>query len=188
MCKLTTFNSIRRSFQVIRVPQYANLSLGGQLNALAWDGLNGGVIAVEVTKDTNFSGQTIFAAAQRFRGAGGRPSAVDGVNPFRYNDGPGVAHAGNGEGIAGTPPLLLTDASPFDRADDAGTVVLNTGSLYGYPGGTGHVPNFNYAKGAPGNAGGGGTYRDGGYHNGSGGGGGNGGAGGRDAFGWRSAG
>lgn len=183
-----TFNSTRRSFQIIRVPQYANLTLGGQLNAAAWDGLNGGVIAVDVAKNTNFSGQTIYAAAQGFRGAGGRPSAVDGINPFRYNDGPGVAHAGKGEGIAGTPPLLFTDTSPFDRTDDAGTVVLSTGTLYGYPGGTGTVANFNYAKGAPGNAGGGGTYRDGGYHNGSGGGGGNGGAGGRGAFGWRSAG
>ena len=183
-----TFNSTRRSFQIVRVPQYANLTLGGQLNALAWDGLNGGVIALDVAKTTNFSGQTIYAAAQGFRGAGGRPSVVDGVNPFRYNDGPGVAHAGKGEGIAGTPPLLFTDTSPFDRTDDAGTVVLNTGTLYGYPGGTGTLANFNYAKGAPGNAGGGGTYRDGGYHNGSGGGGGNGGAGGRGAFGWRNVG
>lgn len=183
-----TFNSTRRSFQIIRVPQYANLTLGGQLNAVAWDGLNGGVIALDVAKTTNFAGQTLFAAAQGFRGAGGRPSVVDGVNPFRYNDGPGVSHAGKGEGIAGTPPLLFTDTSPFDRTDDAGTVVTNTGTLYGYPGGTGAVANFNFAKGAPGNAGGGGTYRDGGYHNGAGGGGGNGGAGGRGAFGWRGAG
>ena len=184
-----TFNSTRRSFQIVRVPQYANLTLGGQLNTLAWDGLNGGVIAVDVTKNTNFAGQTVYAAAQGFRGAGGRGSgAVNGNNPYRYNDGPGVAHAGKAEGIAGTPPLLFTDASPFDRADDAGTVTLNTGSIYGYPGGTGTLADFNYAKGAPGNAGGGGTYRDGGYHNGSGGGGGNGGAGGRGAFGWRNAG
>ena len=183
-----TFNTTRRSFQIIRVPQYANLTLGGQLNAAAWDGLNGGVIAVDVAKATNFAGQTIYAAAQGFRGAGGRPSAVDGNNPFRYNDGPGVSHAGKAEGIAGTPPLLFTDTSPFDRTDDAGAVALNTGTLYGYPGGTGTVANFNYAKGAPANAGGGGTYRDGNYHNGAGGGGGNGGAGGRGAFGWRNVG
>ena len=183
-----TFNSTRRSFQIVRVPQYANLTLGGQLNALSWDGFNGGVIAVDVTKNTNFSGQTVSAAAQGFRGAGGRPSLVDGINPFRYNDGPGVAHAGKGEGIAGTPPLLFTDASPFDRNDTSGTVTLFVGTAYGYPGGTGTVANFNYAKGAPGTAGGGGTYRDGGYHNGAGGGGGNGGAGGRGSFGWRNAG
>ena len=183
-----TFNSTRRSFQIVRVPQYANLTLGGQLNALVWDGLNGGVVAVDVTKNTNFAGQTIFAAAQGFRGAGGRQSVVDGNNPYRYNDGPGVSHAGKGEGIAGTPPLLFTDGSPFDRNDRVGTITLNAGTIYGYPGGTGTLANFNYAKGAPGTAGGGGTYRDGNYHNGAGGGGGNGGAGGRGAFGWRGAG
>ena len=183
-----TFNSTRRSFQIVRVPQYANLTLGGQLNALAWDGLNGGVIAVDVAKTTNFAGQTISAAAQGFRGGAGRSSAVNGNNPYRYNDGPGVSHASKGEGIAGTPPLLFTDATPFDRTDSTGTVTLNTGAIYGYPGGTGALPNFNYAKGAPGNAGGGGSYRDGGYHNGAGGGGGNGGSGGRGAFGWRNVG
>lgn len=50
-----------------------------------------------------------------------------------------MAHAGRGEGIAGTPPLLFTDASAFDRVDDAGTVILFTGSIYGYPGGTNGV-------------------------------------------------
>ncbi len=184
-----TFNSTRRSFQIVRVPQYANLTLGGQLNALAWNGFNGGLIAVDVTKNTNFAGQTVYVAAQGFRGAGGRASgAVNGINPFRYNDGPGQAHAGKAEGIAGTPPLLFTDATPFDRTDDTGTVTLFVGASYGYPGGTGTVADYNYAKGAPGTAGGGGTYRDGGYHNGSGGGGGNGGAGGRGSFGWRNAG
>ena len=183
-----TASSTRRSFQIIRVPQYANLTLGGQLNGAAWDGRNGGVVAIDTAKNTNFAGQTISLAAQGFRGAGGRPSQVNGNNPFRYNDSPGVAHAGKAEGIAGTPPLLFADASPFDRNDSAGTVTLNVGTFYGYPGNTGTVADYNYAKGAPGTAGGGGTYRDGAYHNGGGGGGGNGGAGGRGGFGWRSAG
>ncbi|MFC6282076.1 MULTISPECIES: hypothetical protein [Polaromonas] len=183
-----TASSTRRSFQIIRVPQYSTLTLGGQLNALPWDGRNGGVLAVDTAKNTNFAGQTLFAGAQGFRGGGGRPSTVNGNNPFRYNDGPGVAHATKAEGLAGTPPLLFTDGSPFDRNDSAGTVTLNVGAFYGYPGNTGTVADYNYAKGAPANAGGGGTYRDGAYHNGGGGGGGNGGAGGRGGFGWRSAG
>lgn len=183
-----TSSATRRSFQIIRVPQYASLTLGGQLNGLAWDGRNGGVVAVDTAKNTNFAGQTIFAGAQGFRGAGGRPSAVNGNNPFRYNDGPGVSHAGKAEGLAGTPPLLFADGSPFDRTDTSGTVTLNAGAFYGYPGNTGTVADYNYAKGAPANAGGGGTYRDGAYHNGGGGGGGNGGAGGRGGFGWRSTG
>ena len=184
-----TINTPRRSFQIIRVPQYDSLTLGGQLNGVAWNGFNGGVIAIDIAKNTNFAGQTIFLAAQGFRGAGGRQSgAVNGNNPYRYNDGPGQAHAGKAEGIAGTPPLLFADGSPFDRTDTAGTVTLNAGTLYGYPGNTGTVADYNYAKGAPGNAGGGGQYRDGVYHNGGGGGGGNGGAGGRGGFGWRAAG
>ncbi len=179
----------RRSFQIIRVPQYANMTLGGQLNGVTWDGLNGGVVALDVAKNTNFSGRTISMQAQGFRGAGGRPSgAVNGNNPYRYNDGPGQAHAGKAEGIAGTPPLLFTDGSAFDRTDNTGTVTLNTGLMYGYPANTGTQADFNYAKGAPGTAGGGGMYRDGGYHNGGGGGGANGGAGGRGGFGWRNAG
>ena len=104
-----TFNIARHSFQIIRVPQNANLRLGGQLNAAAWDGLNGGLIAVDVAKNTNFAGQIIYAAAQGFRGAGGRASVVNGKNPFRDNDTPGVSHAGKAEGIAGTPPFLFTN-------------------------------------------------------------------------------
>ena len=55
----------RRSFQIIRGPQYANLTLGGQLN--------GGVVALDVAKNTGFGGQTMYLAAQGFRGAGRRP-------------------------------------------------------------------------------------------------------------------
>ena len=51
-----TISTPRRSFQIIRVPQYANPTLGGQLNGLAWDGLNGGIVALDVAKNTNFSG------------------------------------------------------------------------------------------------------------------------------------
>ena len=136
------------------MPQYANLTLGGQLNGVAWDGLNGGIVALDIAKNTNFSGQTIYLAAQESRGAGGRQSeAVNGNNPYRYNDRPGQAHASKAEGIAGTPPLLFTDGSPFDRTDTAGTVTLNAGTFYGYPGNTGTLADFNYAKGAPGTAG-----------------------------------
>mgnify|MGYP000851776156 CR=1 FL=1 len=71
-----TSSATRRSFQIIRVPQYASLTLGGQLNGLAWDGRNGGVVAVDTAKNTNFAGQTIFAGAQGFRGAGGRPLSL----------------------------------------------------------------------------------------------------------------
>lgn len=112
--------------------------------------------AVDVTKNINFAWNTIYAAAQGFRGAGGRASgAVNGNNPYRHNDGPGISPAGKAAGTAGTPPWLFADVTPFDRTDVAGTVAVNTGSIYGYAGGKGTATNFNYAKGAPGNAGGG---------------------------------
>ncbi|MEP6790279.1 MAG: DUF11 domain-containing protein [Ramlibacter sp.] len=185
-----TSTTPRRSFQVMRVPQYGNFTLGGTLSGLAWNGTNGGVIAVDVAKTLNFNGQTIDMGAQGFRGGGGRQSTTSGNNPFRASDAGsgGPAHASKGEGIAGTPRFTFTDGTPFSRADNTGTVVDNTGTAsIGYPG-TGTTADFDFARGAPGNAGGGGQYFDGGYHNGGGGGGANGGAGGRGGFGWRSAG
>lgn len=185
-----TASTPRRSFQVVRVPQYGNLTLGGTLAGLAWNGNNGGVIALDVAKTLNLNGQTLDMGAQGFRGGGGRPSNTDGNNPFRSRDPNATAnsHAAKGEGIAGTPRWTFTDATPFDRVDTTGTVVDNTGTAsIGYPG-TGTTADFDYARGAPGNAGGGGQYYNGTYHNGGGGGGANGGTGGRGGFGWRSAG
>jgi uncharacterized repeat protein (TIGR01451 family) len=183
-----TSTAPRRSFQVVRVPQYGNLTLGGQLNALAWDGLNGGVMALDVARTLAFGGNTINAAAMGFRGGGGRESTADGDNPYRHREATSVSHAAKAEGIAGTPRYVWTDDSPFDRASIAGTWSdLSAQAYVGYPG-TGTTADFDFARGAPGNAGGGGQYYTGGYHNGGGGGGGNGGAGGRGAFGWRAAG
>jgi uncharacterized repeat protein (TIGR01451 family) len=183
-----TGSSTRRSFQIVRVPQYGDFTLGGTLSGLAWDGLNGGVIALDVAKTLNFAGQTIDISAQGFRGAGGRQSTGAGNNPYRHPASGAVVHAGKAEGIAGTPRLLFLDSTPFDRNDVTGTVIdVSTATYVGYPG-TGTTANFDFARGAPGNAGGGGQYFDGGYHNGGGGGGANGGAGGRGGFGWRSAG
>lgn len=184
-----TGNSTRRSFQVIRVPQYGNLTLGGTLQGLAWNGSNGGVATVDVANTLNFAGQAINMAASGFRGGGGRPSNTDGNNPNRFRD-PAAAtnsHASKAEGIAGTPRLTFTDNTPFDRIDSAGTVVTNAGAFIGYPG-TGTTADFDFARGAPGNAGGGGQFLNNVYHNGGGGGGGNGGGGGRGGFGWRGAG
>jgi uncharacterized repeat protein (TIGR01451 family) len=182
-----TASTPRRSFQIVRVPQYGNFTLGGTLAGLAWDGLNGGLIALDVAKTLNFNGNTVDMGAKGFRGGGGRQSAADGNNPYRHPASGSVSHASKAEGIAGTPRLLFIDTTPFNRASTAGTVTdFSAQSYVGYPGGTGF--NFDFARGAPGNAGGGGQYNNGTYHNGGGGGGGNGGYGGRGGFGWRSAG
>lgn len=183
-----TASTPRRSFQVVRVPQFGNLTLGGTLTGLAWNGTNGGVLALDVAKTLAFGGQTIDMSARGFRGGGGRQSTTNSNNPHRSREGTVLANASKGEGIAGTPRYLWVDDSPFDRSTIVGTFVDSSALAYsGYPG-TGTTADFDFARGAPGNAGGGGQYFDGNYHNGGGGGGANGGTGGRGAFGWRSAG
>lgn len=164
----------RRTFQVIRVPQYASLALGGAVNAPYWNGNTGGVVVIDVAGQLNWNGQTIDVAGRGFRGAAAVfwPGTVDTNNPPDW-----VAtlastqHSSKAEGIAGTPR--------FVRNQETNARVDNT--FEGYPGG-------DTARGAPGNAGGGGDNRDGNRDNGGGGGGGNGGMGGYGGYGWKAGG
>ena len=61
-----------RRFQVVRIPQYASLTLSGTITATPWDGSIGGIIAIDVAGQTNFGSSTITAAGRGFRGGGGR--------------------------------------------------------------------------------------------------------------------
>jgi len=164
-------NQGQRRYQVIRVPQYSSATLSGTVTSLAWNGTVGGVVALDVAGTLNFNGNSVNVNAQGFRGGGG----------VRYRGGTGVltdyvtlstnaANASKAEGIVGTPRFIFN-----------GSAVVDLG-LEGYP-------NGSFARGAPGNAGGGGTdgnppVND---ENSGGGGGGNGGAGGKGGFGFRSA-
>ncbi|GAA5503143.1 hypothetical protein Dxin01_02892 [Deinococcus xinjiangensis] len=167
-------------YQVIRVPQYGNLTLSGTLSASPWDGDDGGVVVLDVTGNLNWNGATIDLSGRGFRGGGGQ--ALGGVgtqNPVVYTNTdwrtPSTANInGNkGEGIAGTPKYL------YDPA--VSTSALTVGSDEGYP-------NGSRGRGAPANAGGGGTDGDpsGNTQNSGGGGGGNGGAGGQGGNSWSS--
>lgn len=167
-------------YQVIRVPQYGNLTLSGTVTASPWDGDDGGVVALDVTGTLNWGGATIDLSGRGFRGGGGQ--ALGGVgtqNPVVYTNAdwrtPSSANInGNkGEGIAGTPiyvydPLVSTTA-------------LTVGTSEGYP-------NGSRGRGAPGNAGGGGNDGNPAANdqNSGGGGGGNGGAGGAGGNSWSS--
>src|SRR6185503_17346762 len=160
-------------FQVIRVPQYTTATLTSGLTAAAWDGTTGGVLALDVSGILT-PGGTVSVDGLGFRGAAGRQiSSGGGANTDYRNVSTNGAHGQKGEGIAGTPRYLYT-----------GGTVLDTG-VEGYPDG-------NMARGAPGNAGGGGTdghvsgtgpFND---ENSGGGGGGNGGAGGKGGNTWTS--
>jgi hypothetical protein len=161
------------TYQVIRVPQHFNLQLGATINTPQWNGSTGGVTVLSAVSQFDFNGQTVNGVGAGFRGGGGR--SLSGQAGLSKNDyyGPSTnnAHASKGEGVAGTPRYLTIN----------NVLVDNGAANEGYPGGS-------YARGAPGNAGGGASDSDptSNDQNAGGGGGGNGGAGGLGGNGWFS--
>ena len=161
------------SYQVVRVPQYTNAALTGNLTALAWNGSAGGLLALQTNGTVNLAGFNLDVSASGFRGGGVNftapygPPVLDPVNGSSFYIAPtGTLPGGEregsfkGEGVAGTPQLVYNGAAQ-----------INTG-IDGYTGGS-------RSRGAPGNAGGGGNNQNSG-----GGGGGNGGQGGQGGGGW----
>lgn len=129
----------QRRFQVIRVPQYSDLTLGGIVTGAEWNGTSGGVVAVDVAGTLNLNGGTISAAALGFRGGGGRSLAGGaGLNSDYRTLASNAANASKGEGIAGTPRFLNDNNTLLDTA------------VEGYA-------NGSYGRGAPASGGGGGT-------------------------------
>jgi len=155
-----------RRFQVVRIPQYANLTLSGNLVATPWNGSTGGIIALDVAGQTNLGGNIITASGRGFRGGGGRTQATAaGTNIDYVATTVANAHAQKGEGTAGTPRYVNVPTT----ANNATTNATSDTGIEGYAGG----PS---GRGAPGNAGGGGNNN---IDNSGGGGGANGGTGGR---------
>lgn len=165
----------QRKFQVIRVPQYSTATLGSGLTAAHWNGSIGGVLAIDVAQTLTLGG-IVDLSGFGFRGAGGRllaGPACTGSGSEYVSMSTSLCDGGKGEGIAGTPRFVYNQA--------AGTLVDNGAANEGYP-------NGSYARGAPGNAGGGGTDPDqnANTENSGGGGGGNGGAGGMGGDAWQA--
>jgi uncharacterized repeat protein (TIGR01451 family) len=189
----------QKRFQVIRVPQYASITVDGTLYASPWDGNVGGVLAVDTFGRFNLNNQRMSANSTGFRGGFGLknagPNAIADymklTSIYTMNasgkvilnsDGSAnsitdarTAGSGKGEGTAGTPRFISTQSlGVIDPA--TGAPSWNGGSLdnivEGYPGG-------DTGRGAPANAGGAGNY-----HNAGGGGGGNGGIGGQGGLSW----
>ncbi|CAM4266937.1 beta strand repeat-containing protein [Deinococcus marmoris] len=159
----------QKTFQVIRVPQYSSVTLGGTLTASAWNGSTGGIVAIDVSGSLGMSGGVINVSGLGFRGGAGRSlaGAITASNTDYRNLSTLNAHAQKGEGVAGTPAFV----------NNAGSL-LNT-NVEGYPSGSS-------GQGAPGNAGGGGTDGNAAANdqNSGGGGGANSGAGGRGGNTW----
>lgn len=162
----------QRRFQVVRVPQYTAAMLSSGLTASAWNGATGGILAIDASQQVTLGG-TVSVNGLGFRPGAGLQLAggSGGANTDYRSLATLLFHGAKGEGIAGTPRYL------YDAASGAN---VDTG-LEGYP-------NGSMARGAPGNAGGGGT--DGNPtandQNSGGGGGGNGGAGGVGGNSWSS--
>ncbi|MVN76587.1 hypothetical protein GO988_09655 [Hymenobacter sp. HMF4947] len=167
----------QQTYQVIRIPQYAALTLGGNIAPPAWNGALGGVLALDVAGPLNFATFSLDASGKGFRGGAGR--ALGGTAGFTATDyrTANSSNGSKGEGTAGTPQYVATYTA-------SGTVatLVNTGATNTYPGG-------DAGRGAPGNAGGGGTDGNPAVNdqNSGGGGGANGGRGGRGGNSWASA-
>jgi uncharacterized repeat protein (TIGR01451 family) len=168
----------QRKFQVIRVPQYSTATLSSGLTASAWNGSSGGVLALDIAGALNLGSATVSVDGLGFRGGAGlQLSGGTGADTDYRNTAPTAytgalvagQHGSKAEGVAGTP-----------RWVESGGTFLSTG-VEGYP-------NGSMARGAPGNAGGGGTDGDPSANdeNAGAGGGGNGGAGGFGGDSWSS--
>ena len=98
------------SYQMIRVPQYYNATITGTVNAIPWDGISGGIVALDVAGTLNFNGRVIDVSNMGFRGGVGRSvSSAEGLffatDYRRPND---TRRGGQkGEGIVGTRELQL---------------------------------------------------------------------------------
>lgn len=145
-----------RSYQVIRVPRYNNLTVnaGASVTAPAWNGSTGGVVVLDATGVLTLNG-SVNVSALGFRGGGGKQfagattghsSGSAGLLNTDYRFPSAVTLPANatggakGEGIAGTPIYTYS----------TGGVSVQTGTAEGYVNGC-------MGRGAPANAGGGGT-------------------------------
>ncbi|MGZ5431752.1 MAG: DUF7507 domain-containing protein, partial [Thermoanaerobaculia bacterium] len=129
----------QRRFQIVRVPQYTTATLGATVTGASWNGTTGGILAVDIAGDLALGSSTVNVNGLGFRGGAGLQLAGGGGTDDDYrNTAAQNAHGIKGEGIAGTPEDVLDNGANLDVGPQ------------GYP-------NGDYARGAPGNAGGGGT-------------------------------
>ncbi|NNM98593.1 MAG: hypothetical protein HKL91_02195 [Candidatus Eremiobacteraeota bacterium] len=179
-----TLTSGRKTYQIIRVPQYLTATLSSNFAGAPWDGSTGGVAALDLASTLNLGGATIYATADGFRGGGKtvQTKSPSGWSTSDYMESSTTlsppADGSKGEGVMGSPNYVFDYTNFSNPSAPAGPQITSSGAD-GYPGG-------DQARGAPGNAGGGGTDDDplANDQNTGGGGGGNGGAGGNGGYPW----
>lgn len=205
--------TVNRTYQIIRVPQYTNLTInaGSSIVPAAWDGNSGGIVVIDVSNSLVNNG-SIDASFSGFRGNAGvvltgqagaaaqTAAAYDRSQTDAY-----LAHGGKGEGIGGTPngSVTLAFSSPgvlitsgTTSANGTATNVATAatysisalGAIYSISTSGRSYNGYSRARGAPANAGGGGSDAApvSNSQNTGGGGGGNGGAGGIGGNSWNT--
>lgn len=178
-----------RNYQVIRIPRYYNFTItaAGSVVCPSWNGSTGGIVAIDAANVATING-SITVNGMGFRGGGGidlKGATAGNTNgtaaitntDYRWNSpittAANTTGAAKGEGIAGTPAYVL----------NTGSTSITTNAVEGYT-------NGSMGRGAPANAGGGGTDGEpgnnpsGNQYNTGGGGGANAGAGGVGGSGW----
>jgi uncharacterized repeat protein (TIGR01451 family) len=178
-------NAGQSTYQVVVVPQYTTASFNSTTppTAFPWNGSTGGVLVLDTSSTLTLNGATVSVSGLGFRGGAGMElnGGVGGNNTDYFHAAP-AAYTGavengvdavKGEGIAGT-PLWVESAGSYLKT--------NTD----YP--SGGAADGSSARGAPGNAGAGGTDGDptNNDQNAGGGGGSNGGSGGFGGNSWNS--
>ncbi len=168
-----TATDVRKTFQVLRVPQHRDVTISGITTVTPWNGRTGGVFVLDVNGTLSVNAATIDASGAGFRGGGG----LEQLNNSALTPTPyatiftSVESARKGEGISGTPDLIYS-TTPINGY--TGVSSNFTSADQGFTGDTGYPSSLGNARGAPGNAGGGGNI-----HNAGGGGGSNYGTGGK---------
>ena len=117
-----------RSFQVIRVPQYSNLTINNTASITSYSFTStaagvtskvGGVVVFDITGTLSLGGGTVITVAgQGFRAGGGRTiggSASGSDTDVRTNSNTLNQNGSKGEGIAGTPRYLFTGWNDGNR-------------------------------------------------------------------------
>ncbi|HEX2769075.1 MAG TPA: hypothetical protein VHN12_07295, partial [Geobacteraceae bacterium] len=146
--RAATATNGQSTYQVIRVPQYTTATVSGTVSALRWNGAVGGIVAMDVSGTLTING-TISANGAGFRGGWGESSNTTGPDTDYRTSATILGNGMKGEGIAGTPNRMNQPTS-FNNAPNQ----VTSGTSLGYPGG---AIDASKGRGAPGNAGGGGT-------------------------------
>jgi gliding motility-associated-like protein len=129
LCGLQNNYTASGKVQIIRVPRFNNLTIntGVNVEAQAWNGTTGGIVALEVNGNLVMNGTSKISATDKgFRGAVADNAGFGGVNTAHTNGtGNGSTAVGSagtgeggrkGEGIAGFTPEYNTNLySPYGR-------------------------------------------------------------------------